>query len=37
MKYVYLLQSINYPNETYVGLAERLVPSRIELLDIVCC
>lgn len=24
MKYVYLLQSINYPDETYVGLADDL-------------
>jgi putative endonuclease len=24
MKYVYLLQSIDYPNETYVGLADDL-------------
>ena len=24
MKYVYLLQSINYPGETYIGLADNL-------------
>ena len=24
MKYVYLLQSVDYPNETYVGLADDL-------------